>query len=47
MVDRCSILSLKIKITCPNWRETAQFYRDHFAMETVEEWDEPDYVSVK
>ena len=35
-----SILSVKTKIICPNWRETAAFYRDHFAMEVVEEWDE-------
>jgi catechol 2,3-dioxygenase-like lactoylglutathione lyase family enzyme len=35
-------LSLKTKIICPNWREVAQFYREHFGMETVEEWDEPD-----
>ena len=34
------ILSVKTKIICPNWRETAQFYREHFAMEVVEEWDE-------
>ena len=35
-------LSLKTKIICPNWREVAAFYREHFAMETVEEWDEAD-----
>ena len=34
------ILSLKTKIICPNWREVAAFYREHFGMETVEEWDE-------
>ena len=36
------IRSMKTKITCPNWREVAAFYRDHFQMETVEEWDERD-----
>ena len=35
-----AILAIKTKIICPNWRETAQFYRDHFGMEVVEEWDE-------
>ncbi len=34
------ILSLKTKVICPNWREVADFYRRHFDMETVEEWDE-------
>ena len=35
-----AILSVKTKIVCPNWRETAGFYRDLFDMEVVEEWDE-------
>ena len=37
-----TILSVKSKVICPNWRETAQFYRDRFGFETVEEWDEAD-----
>lgn len=35
------MLSLKTKIICPNWREVADFYRGHFGMEVVEEWDNP------
>lgn len=35
-----AILSLKTKVICPNWGEVAAFYREHFGMETVEEWDE-------
>ena len=37
-----TFLSMKTKIICPNWREAAQFCRDHFAMEVVEEWGELD-----
>ena len=37
-----TILSVKTKIICANWRETSQFYRDRFGMVTVEEWDEVD-----
>ena len=36
------MLSLKTKIICPNWRETAAFYQAQFGMEVVEEWDEAD-----
>ena len=35
------MLSMKTKITCPNWREVAQFYQAHFGFHLVEEWDEP------
>jgi len=41
-----TILSVKTKVICPNWRDVAAFYREHFAMEVVEEWDEADEKGV-
>jgi catechol 2,3-dioxygenase-like lactoylglutathione lyase family enzyme len=36
-----TVLSLKTKISTPQWKEAATFYQDIFGLKQVEAWDEP------